>query len=115
MLDFLVVCAVYAALVAGALRFEPYPLDAFRDQLPAFAALLVLVGVAYSWLRAMLGGRVQTLAGSPPSPQRAFVRALLAVPSAALCGFGFVLALFDRRGQTLHDKLCGCVVDRPRG
>src|SRR6267143_1038313 len=27
----------------------------------------------------------------------------------ALALFGFVLALFDLRGQTLHDKLCRCV------
>jgi len=31
------------------------------------------------------------------------------VLSGALGMFGFVLALFDLRGQTLHDKLCGCV------
>jgi len=114
-LDFLIVIVVSAALAAGALRFEPYPLDAFRDQWRLFAALLALVGVAYSWVSTMLGAGVRTLAGEVPSPVRAFVRALLAVGSAALCGFGFILAIFDRRHQTLHDKLCGCVVDRPRG
>jgi hypothetical protein len=24
--------------------------------------------------------------------------------------FGFTLSLFDRRAQTLHDKVCGCVI-----
>ena len=107
----LLVCA----FAAGALWFEPYPLDALRDEWRLFAALAALLGVAWSWFFALLGGRVRTLGGSPVTPLRAFVRAVLAVPSAALAGFGFVLAFFDRRGQTLHDKLTGCVLDRPRG
>ena len=114
-IDALAVSALYALFAAGALWFEPYPFDAFRDEWWTFFALAALVGVSYSWASALLGSSVRTLAGSPLTPVRAFVRALLAVPSAALGGFGFILAILDRRGQTLHDKLCGCVVDRPRG
>ena len=41
---------------------------------------------------------------------REYSRALLSLPSAFLGFSGFTLALFDARGQTLHDKLCRCVV-----
>src|ERR1043166_4925539 len=109
--DALVISAVFAAFAAAALWFEPYPFDAMRDQWRIFCALLAVIGVAYSWVAALLGTSVRTLAGTPPSPLRAFVRALLAVVSVGLAGFGVLLALFDPRGQTLHDKLCGCVVD----
>ena len=54
--------------------------------------------------------RLRTLRGPPPGPVVAFVRALLAVACSVPGLFGFALALFDRRGQTLQDKLCGCVV-----
>jgi len=49
------------------------------------------------------------LHGGSPTPVAALARALLSVVSAAGL-FGFVLALFDRRAQTLHDKLCRCLV-----
>jgi len=58
---------------------------------------------------AFTGQRLRTLEGQPLEPIVAFARALLAVFSGALGLFGFVLALFDLRGQTLHDKLCRCV------
>jgi uncharacterized RDD family membrane protein YckC len=48
--------------------------------------------------------------GAPLDPVQALWRALFALPSAALCLFGFVLALFDARGQTLHDKLSRSLV-----
>src|SRR5216684_2922233 len=90
------------------------------------AALLWLAGrsrwlaIAWSWFFVSLGGctpgmmlldqRLETLHGDPLTPAEALGRALLAVPSFALGLFGFTLALFDARGQTLHDKLSGCVV-----
>lgn len=80
----------------------------------AWLALAACLGVAYSWLFAALGGRTPGLAlahlklvgpsGAPLSPGTALARAALALPSAALVA-GFALALFDERGQTLHDKL----------
>jgi len=58
---------------------------------------------------ALTGQRLRMLHGGAPSPVTAFVRALLAVLCGAPGLFGFVVALFDARGQTLHDKLCRCV------
>lgn len=43
--------------------------------------------------------------GLAPAPARAILRAFLAVLSFAIFLGGFWLALVDRRGQTLHDKL----------
>jgi uncharacterized RDD family membrane protein YckC len=97
-----------------------YALDLLFSAGALWAALGAILAVAYSWLFVALGGRtpgmalasqrVQTLHGDAPTPIEALLRALLAVPSAALGLFGFTLALFDARGQTLHDKICGCVV-----
>jgi len=77
------------------------------------------LGVAWSWVfvalwartpgMALTGQRLRLLRGGTFTPLRAFVRALLAVVSGGLALFGFALALFDPRGQTLHDKLCRCV------
>ena len=58
---------------------------------------------------ALTGQRLRMLHGGAPTPVTAFVRALLAVLCGAPGLFGFVVALFDARGQTLHDKLCRCV------
>ncbi len=92
-------------------------------------ALLAVLAVAWSWVfiafcgrtpgMAVTGQRLQTLQGGRPAPARAFVRAVLAVGCAVPGLFGFVLALFDPRGQTLHDKLSRCLsvvdgVDRRR-
>jgi uncharacterized RDD family membrane protein YckC len=113
--------AVAAHLYAATLVVPtPYYLEAIVSQLPVWMALAACLAVAYSWLFVALGARtpgmalagqsLQTLQGRSPSPAEALLRALLALPSAALGLFGFVLALFDSRGQTLHDKLCRCVV-----
>jgi uncharacterized RDD family membrane protein YckC len=51
--------------------------------------------------------------GLPPKPTRAVVRALLSLISAGAFLGGFWLAIFDRRGQTLHDKLTRTFVVRP--
>ena len=59
---------------------------------------------------ALAGLRLRTLHGTAPGPQLAFARALLCLVSAVGL-FGFLLALFDVRSQTLHDKLCGCVLE----
>ena len=105
-----------AARLCGMLRSAP-------DLVLVAPALWISVGavlaLAWSWVftalwsrtpgMAFTGQRLCTLDGRPLGPVAAFARALLAVLSGALGMFGFVLALFDLRGQTLHDKLCGCV------
>ncbi|HEY4731492.1 MAG TPA: RDD family protein [Myxococcales bacterium] len=107
---------VLAARLAGA----PHQ----RLSLVFAAPLLWLVlgcglALAWSWTfvalwgrtpgMALTGQRLRMLHGGAPTPMTAFVRALLAVLCGAPGLFGFVVALFDARGQTLHDKLCRCV------
>jgi uncharacterized RDD family membrane protein YckC len=102
----------------------------FAHRLPIFWALLAaVIGLGYSWLFTALGGRTPGLRfaglklqhedGSPIDPVQALARAALSLPSAALGLFGFVLALVDPRGQTLHDKLSHSLLvvsaDAPRG
>lgn len=98
-------------------------LDAFAVRTTSLGYWLVLilllgfgVAIAYTTFFAMkLEGRslgrkiagVQLVDGSghPLSPTRAATRAVLSVASFLICCAGFWLALVDRRGQTLHDKL----------
>ena len=111
-------CACAAlALHKGHIR---YPLDFLRDTAPLWLALLAAVCVAWSWVftaltartpgMALFGQRVQSVHGGPLTPTEALWRAVLSLPSAALGLSGFALALFDARGQTLHDKLCRAIV-----
>ena len=124
--------AVAAALVGPkALALSgAQPLDTWADllifgrRLPFFwAALAAAVALAYSWIFMALGGqtpgmwiaglrlvRVGRIPGGQVSARRALVRSALALPSLCLGSFGFVLALVDARGQTLHDKLTGCIL-----
>ncbi|MFL5320514.1 MAG: RDD family protein [Myxococcaceae bacterium] len=81
-------------------------------------ALLYATAFAVVWNgrtlgRRLLGIRLVDGSGLPPRPVRALLRSLLAVFSFAFFLGGFWLALFDRRGQTLHDKLTGTFVIRP--
>jgi uncharacterized RDD family membrane protein YckC len=79
-----------------------------------------VLALAWSWIfvalwgrtlgMALTGQRLRTADGTPPGPLAAFARAILSLFSASLGLSGFVLALFDARRQTMHDKLCGCVV-----
>lgn len=88
-----------------------------------WAALCAALAVAFSWLTvslfgrtpgmALTGQRLRRTSGGSPDALLAFCRAVLAVVSGALGLFGFAVALVDRSGRTLHDRLCGCacVVD----
>ena len=138
-LDAAILAACFALHVATALLLlgpaklspqGPQSLDTWADllffarRLPLLWALLIgCLALAYSWLFAALGGRtpgmwlaglrlVRQDGGAPEtvSVARALARAALALLSVLPGAFGFVLALFDKRGQTLHDKLAGCLV-----
>lgn len=96
---------------------------AFESVLKPTLGLAVVLALLYStvfaiiWNGRTLGRRVlgvQLVDGSglPPTPVRAAVRSLLSLVSFALFLGGFWLALFDRHGQTLHDKLTGTFVIR---
>lgn len=63
--------------------------------------------------RRLLGLRLVDTHGLAPAPGRAVVRAVLATLSFGLFLAGFWMALFDRRGQTLHDKLTSTYVVQP--
>ena len=120
---------VLATAVVGAGRLAPHGIgsrDYWLDlllspRLPLlWSALAGALAVAYSSIFALLGGRTPGLAlfgmrlvsldGGPLALGQAFLRAAWALPSAALGLFGFLLALFDARGQTLHDKIARSVV-----
>ena len=86
--------------------------------------LTVLLAVLYTTMgavllqgrtlgRFLLGIRLVDSTGQAPRGVRALVRAILAIISFAFFLAGFWLALFDRRGQTLHDKLTRTFVIRP--
>ncbi|MCP3144278.1 RDD family protein [Pyxidicoccus sp. QH1ED-7-1] len=91
--------------------------------LPGFFLVLVLALVycavaAFLWNgrtlgRLLLGLRLVDTHGLAPAPGRAIVRALLASVSFVFFLGGFWMALFDRRGQTLHDKLTSTFVVQP--
>lgn len=87
-------------------------------------ALGLVVGAVYGTLFAYRGGgrtlgrwlfglKLVNAYGTPPGPVRATVRSVLALVSFALCLAGFWLAVVDKRGQTLHDKLTCTFVVRP--
>jgi uncharacterized RDD family membrane protein YckC len=89
--------------------------------LPALGLAAVLA-VAYATVfgvlgrtpgRRLAGLRLVDGAGLSPAPVRAAARALLALASFGLFFSGFWWALFDRRGQTFHDKLTRTFVVRP--
>ncbi|HYX92127.1 MAG TPA: RDD family protein, partial [Myxococcaceae bacterium] len=122
-----------ASRIVGA-RAEPSAmtgLDALAHQLHAWgpillpgAVLAVVLGAVYAAAFALVWGgrtpgrlivgiRLVDASGYPPGPWRAVFRAILSLFSFALLLAGFWLALFDRRGQTLHDKLTRTFVVQP--
>jgi uncharacterized RDD family membrane protein YckC len=106
-------------------------LDAFVIQVRALqsvlipgAVLLLVLSLVYCAIsaflwngrtlgRRLLGLRLVDTHGLAPAPGRAIVRAMLASLSFGLFLAGFWMALFDRRGQTLHDKLTSTYVVQP--
>jgi uncharacterized RDD family membrane protein YckC len=139
LLDGGIVVGVLALFLELALLVDP-PAGIRGPQLPGMDGLMarlhalgilapalllgLLLGFVYSAVFAILwGGRTPgrwlfgiclvDRRGVAPAPGRAVARALLAVVSFGLCLAGFWLSLFDRRGQTLHDKLTRTFVVRP--
>ncbi|MCI0569849.1 MAG: RDD family protein [Myxococcaceae bacterium] len=90
--------------------------------LPGFILMMVLA-MAYAGWGALSGGRtlgrrlvgirLVDARGLTPSPTRAVVRAALSGASFLLFFAGFWMALFDRKGQTLHDKLTSTFLIHP--
>ncbi|MEW5740521.1 MAG: RDD family protein [Myxococcota bacterium] len=88
-----------AALLGGLLAF-------------VYAVLFAFVWGGRTPGRRLLGLHLVDDSGHAPSPTRALVRGLLSLVSFGLFLAGFWVALFDRRGQTLHDKLSSTFVVR---
>src|SRR5439155_7518391 len=126
----------YLAIAAAVVGLKPPPsrlagLDALmvrahaleRVLLPGLILVLVLAasyGAVFGWLwggatlgRRLFGIRLVDRTGQAPTPLRASLRAVLSIVSFAAFLGGFWLALFDRKGQTLHDKLTSTFVVRP--
>jgi len=97
-------------------------LDWLTETLLAYASVWVpalglfsLITVGYLALFTALGGQtpgkrlmglqVVDASGAEPGILRSALRALLALGSGLMVLMGFLLVLFDRRRQTLHDKL----------
>ena len=117
-------------LVAGG---KPMPnnlhgIDAFFFRLHPIAipalGLTVLLAVLYTAMGAFLlrgrtfgrllfGIRLVDSTGKSPGAVRSLVRAFFAIVSFVFFLAGFWLGLFDRKGQTLHDKLTRTFVVRP--
>ncbi|MFT3839892.1 MAG: RDD family protein [Myxococcaceae bacterium] len=103
------------------LLYRAHALDKLLIPSLALCALVVLVyaTVFASALggrtpgRLLTGVRLVTTSGEPPGLGRALLRAVFSFVSFGLCLGGFWLALFDRKGQTLHDKLTRTFVVRP--
>ncbi|WXH28430.1 hypothetical protein WA016_02374 [Myxococcus stipitatus] len=81
-------------------------------------ALVYCAVAAFLWNgrtlgRLLLGLRLVDTHGLAPAPGRAIIRAMLSSVSFVLFLGGFWMALFDRRGQTLHDKLTSTFVVQP--
>jgi uncharacterized RDD family membrane protein YckC len=128
--------AVYLTIAASVAGVQPPSsqlpgLDALMMRVRALepvllpsVALILLLACTYSavfgWLgrgrtlgRRLFGLQLVDLTGLPPTPARALARGVLSLLSFVLFLGGFWLMLFDRKGQTLHDKLTSTFVVRP--
>ncbi|MBL8919534.1 MAG: RDD family protein [Myxococcaceae bacterium] len=82
-----------------------------------FVAFVYTTLFAFLWSgrtpgRRLFGIHLVDATGHAPRVGRALIRAALSLASFGLFLSGFWLALFDRRGQTLHDKLTSTFVVR---
>jgi uncharacterized RDD family membrane protein YckC len=108
--------ALAAKVIAGGLTADKLPAIALPAALLAgllgfvYAALFAFIWSGRTPGRRLLGLHLVDDSGRAPSPTRALIRGLLSLASFALFLAGFWLALFDRRGQTLHDKLSSTFV-----
>ncbi|MBM4779204.1 MAG: hypothetical protein GQE15_15970 [Archangiaceae bacterium] len=122
--DLIVIGVVVGGFFAAALAVigKPSPSLLLKVALPGlgvvgFVAFVYTTLFAFLWRgrtpgRRLLGIHLVDASGHAPHAGRALVRAALSLASFVLFLSGFWLALFDRRGQTLHDKLTSTFVVR---
>jgi uncharacterized RDD family membrane protein YckC len=97
--------------------------DAYHGVLKYGLGLAAALSFVYSSLFHALGGmtpgkrlfgvKLVDRTGKPPSLGRCALRSALALVSGAALFLGFIMALFDRRRQALHDKLTFTYVVKP--
>ena len=119
--------ALLALSAARGLKGLPHSPSEVLERLlklgPLAAAVLVAVALVYATLfawanrgrtpgRLLAGLRVVDGRGGSPGLVRAALRGVLSLASFALLMTGFWLALVDRKGRSLHDKLSGTFVVR---
>jgi uncharacterized RDD family membrane protein YckC len=122
--DLAVILGVVSGFFGAALAVigAPTPAVLVSVALPAvgvvsFVAFVYTTLFAFLWRgrtpgRLLLGIHLVDATGQAPHAGRALVRAALSLASFGLFLSGFWLALFDRKGQTLHDKLTSTFVVR---
>jgi len=122
--DLAVIAVVVTAFFGAALVVigRPSPSLLLSVAVPAlgvvgFVAFVYTALFAFLWRgrtpgRRILGIHLVDATGHAPRAGRALVRAALSLASFSLFLSGFWLAIFDRRGQTLHDKLTSTFVVR---
>lgn len=125
-MDLIVIAVVVGGFFAAALAVigKPTPSLLIAVAVPAvgvvgFVAFVYTTLFAFLWRgrtlgRLLFGIHLVDSSGHAPGVGRALIRALLSLASFGLFLSGFWLALFDRRGQTLHDKLTSTFVVRLR-
>jgi resuscitation-promoting factor RpfA len=124
-IDAVVVSAATAALLSlAAVAIGHRSLSEALVSISGPGVLLgLLLGFIYTALGALLfdgrtlgrlvaGIHLVDSSGLPPSPPKALLRACFSVLSLGFFLAGFWMALFDRHGQTLHDKLTRTFVVR---
>lgn len=92
--------------------------NAFIAQnLPVILSIKLIYHTVFIWQNGMTLGKylmkikvIDLETEDTPSFQKAFLRALVRIPSEVLFYLGFLMAFFVPLRQTLHDKLSNCVV-----
>jgi uncharacterized RDD family membrane protein YckC len=97
--------------------------DAYAGVLKYGLGLCAALAFVYSALFHALGGmtpgkrlfgvKLVDRTGKPPALGLCALRSALSLVSGGLLFLGFLLALFDRRRQALHDKLTATYVVKP--
>jgi uncharacterized RDD family membrane protein YckC len=63
-----------------------------------------------TWGKQIVGLKVTDIGGRRISVGRAIGRFIARYLSICTCGIGYLLPLFTKNRQTLHDMICGCIV-----
>jgi len=82
--------------------------------------VLVIVPIGYETAFVSLCGatpgkrlfrlRIVSSSGEPIKWKRSFARTVAQIPSGAIAGLGYLMALIDWERRTLHDRICGTIV-----